>query len=189
MTELVETPHIEGEKIVLRYARESDLDAYFAFLLDPEMTLLTGSQGEFSRESIAAWIRKIGVQHEDRVDFIIISKETGELAGEVVLNEMDTVNRSANIRIGLEGARHCGKGYGTEAMLHMLRYGFDTLGLHRIHLGVYSFNPRAVHVYRKLGFKQEGIERDVLFQNGEFHDMIVMAMLEDEFRSLHGSVR
>jgi RimJ/RimL family protein N-acetyltransferase len=180
-------PQIKGSNIDLRMARESDLDAYYAFLQDSEMILLTGSQADFTRESIEAWIRKISVVDEERVDFIIILKETSELLGEVVLNEIDTINRSANIRIGIQGTQHRGKGYGTEAMVHMLRYGFETLKLHRIHLGVYAFNPRAIHVYEKLGFQREGIERDALYVDGKFHNMITMAMLEDEFRAIYGA--
>ncbi|WP_231637404.1 MULTISPECIES: GNAT family N-acetyltransferase [Bacillales] len=180
-------PQIKGSNIDLRMARESDLEAYYAFLQDSEMNLLTGSQTEFTRETIEAWIRKISVVDEERVDFIIILKETNELLGEVVLNEIDTTNRSANIRIGIQGAQHRGKGYGTEALVHMLRYGFETLKLHRIHLGVYAFNPRAIHVYEKLGFQREGVERDALYLDGKFHHMITMSMLEDEFRALYGA--
>lgn len=180
-------PRIEGHAIDLRYAQESDLNAYYTMLQDEELTRLTGSHGDFTREGIEAWIQKIGVPHEDRVDFIIIVKDTNELVGEVVLNDFDSVNRSANIRIAIQGSNHRGKGYGTEAMIHMLRYGFETLKLHRIHLGVYTFNPRAIHVYEKIGFQREGLQRDVLNMDGEYHDMIMMAMLEDEFRSLHGS--
>lgn len=187
MQEQLKKPHIKGTMIDLRMARESDWDAYYTFLHDAEMNRLTGSQTDFTREAIEAWIHKISVINDDRVDFMIILKETDELLGEVVLNEIDLVNRSANIRIGMQGSQHRGKGYGSEAMLHMLRYGFDTLKLHRIHLGVYAFNPRAIHVYEKLGFQREGIERDALYLDGKFHDMITMAMLEDEFRALYGA--
>ncbi|MGO4549341.1 GNAT family N-acetyltransferase [Paenibacillus sp. 2TAB23] len=173
----------EGSPIILRYARESDLDAYYSFLQDVEMNELTGSQTDFTRDAIAAWINKIGAMNVDRADFVIILEDTGELLGEVVLNEIDSMNRSANIRIGLQGAQHRGCGYGTEAMILMLRYGFQMLKLHRIHLGVYAFNPRAIHVYEKLGFHREGIERDALFWNGAYHDLITMSMLEDEFRA------
>jgi RimJ/RimL family protein N-acetyltransferase len=187
MTEQLTELRIEGSAIEFRFVRESDLEAYYAFLQDPEMNRLTGSQREFTRDEIAAWIRKIGVENGDRVDFMIVLKETDELLGEVVLNEIDSINRSANIRIGIQGTQHRGKGYGTEAMIHMLRYGFETLKLHRIHLGVYAFNPRAIHVYEKIGFQREGIQLDALYLDGEFHDMITMAMLEDKFRSLHGA--
>lgn len=154
---------------------------------DPEMNRLTGSQREFTRDEIAAWIAKISVTSGDRIDFMIVMKETDELLGEVVLNEIDSINRSANIRIGIQGTQHRGKGYGTEAMVQMLRYGFESMKLHRIHLGVYTFNPRAIRVYEKIGFQREGIQRDALYMDGEFHDMLTMAILEEEFRSLHGA--
>ncbi|OZB94191.1 GNAT family N-acetyltransferase [Paenibacillus sp. XY044] len=176
---------IESRDILLRFAQESDLNDYFTFLHDPEMKRLTGSQIEFTRNEIAAWINKISVINNDRVDFMILLKRTNELLGEVVLNEIDSINRSANIRIGIQGTQHRGKGYGSEAMIQMLRYGFNTLKLHRIHLGVYTFNPRAIHVYEKIGFKREGLQRDALYIDGKFHDMITMAILEDEFRLLH----
>ncbi|KGE18074.1 hypothetical protein PWYN_26405 [Paenibacillus wynnii] len=182
----VSPPSIIGNNIYLRFVKASDLDTYYSLLQEPELNRLTGSQSEFTREAIADWIEKIGVLQEGRVDFMIVVKGTDQLVGEVVLNEIDPINRSANIRICIQGSQHRGKGYGTEAMIHMIRYGFNTLNLHRIHLGVYDFNPRAMHVYEKIGFQREGIERDSLYQDGEFHDMILMAMLEDEFRSIYG---
>ena len=62
----------------------------------------------------------------------------------------------------------------------MVDYGFKALNLHRIGLDVFSYNERAVHVYEKMGFKREGLQRDSLFYDGEFHDTILMAILEDE---------
>ena len=186
-TELLKQNQIEGRDILLRYAQETDLDEYFTFLQDPEMNRLTGSQSDITRDETAAWIKKISVISSDRVDFLILLKRTNELLGEVVINEIDSSNRSANIRIGIQKNEYRGKGYGTEALIEMLRYGFNSLNLHRIHLGVYTFNPRAIHVYEKIGFKREGVERDSLYLDGEFHDMITMSILEDEFLSLHES--
>ena len=181
MNEQSKEVRIEGDTIDLRLACESDFEDYYVFVQEPESNRFTGTQGNFTQDDIMSWIRKISVMNDDRADFIIVAKETGEFLGEVVLNEMDSVNRSANIRIGVD-TRHTGKGYGTEAMKLMLRYGFDTLKLHRIDLGVYTFNPRAIHVYEKIGFQREGILRDVLYSDGEFHDEIKMSILEEEFR-------
>ena len=55
--------------------------------------------------------------------------------------------------------------------------------MHRIELEVYDFNPRAQHVYEKAGFMREGVRREVLLWDGEYHDAIVMSILEDEFRN------
>lgn len=174
---------IEGDRIVLRPVREDEFDAYFGLLQDAESNRLTGTQQAFTKDSIAAWIHKIGYAHEDRLDMMIAEKETDGLIGEVVLNEINLNNRSCNIRISISG-QHSNKGYGTEAMKLMLRHGFESLRLHRIELGVYAFNPRAIHVYEKLGFKREGILRDSISWDGRFHDMILMSILEEEYRQL-----
>ena len=63
----------------------------------------------------------------------------------------------------------------------MVDYGFRELGLHRISLGVYDFNPRAIHVYEKMGFKREGIMRDALYWDGEYVDEIMMSVLSHEW--------
>ncbi|GAB6930419.1 GNAT family protein [Paenibacillus sp. JCM 10914] len=180
MTKWLET-QIEGNGIRLRPVREDELEVYYALLLDPESNRLTGTQQEISKESVAAWIQNIRMEHADRVDMMIAVEATDELIGEVVLNEIDSVNRSANIRI-LISNQHSNRGFGTEAIKLMLQHGFEQVGLHRIELGVYEFNPRAIHVYEKIGFKREGILRDALYWNGEFHDMIMMSMIEDEYR-------
>lgn len=181
MTEQFTGYRIDGKSIYLRFVLESDFDEYYAFLQDPESNRLTGTQTVFTHEDVSTWIKKISVIHDDRVDFMIFSKDSDHFLGEVVLNEIDSINRSANIRVGIN-LQHSSKGYGTEAMMLMLRYGFEKLKLHRIHLGVYAFNPRAIHVYEKIGFQREGILRDDLYLDGEYHDMIMMAILEDEFR-------
>ncbi|TPG89123.1 N-acetyltransferase [Brevibacillus laterosporus] len=64
----------------------------------------------------------------------------------------------------------------------LLDYGFGILQLHRIELNVYSCNARAKHVYEKLGFVQEGIQRDFLFSDHEYHDSIMMSILAKEYR-------
>ena len=177
--------HIQGHKIYLRKARESDLDDFYLYLQDSERAYLAGEQREFTREEIATWIKKISGSNSDRIDLMMCLKQTNEFLGEVVLNFIDSINRSASIRIGISGAQHRGKGYGSEAIILMLRYGFNILHLHRIELSVYDINPRAIHVYEKIGFRREGLQRDVLYLHGIFHNMITMSILEDEFRILH----
>jgi RimJ/RimL family protein N-acetyltransferase len=69
----------------------------------------------------------------------------------------------------------------------MLGHGFNNLNLHRIELGVFDFNPRAIHVYEKLGFKREGVLRDYLFSDGAYHDQILMSILDHEYREKYGA--
>ena len=63
----------------------------------------------------------------------------------------------------------------------LLNYGFNTLNLHNIYLGVYSFNEAAIKCYKKVGFKEAGRLRQAKYYNGKRYDDITMDILRDEF--------
>jgi GNAT superfamily N-acetyltransferase len=73
-----------------------------------------------------------------------------------------------------------GKGYGSAALQHVLDHAFTVLDLHRVDLEVYEFNERAIHVHKKLGFREEGRLRGALLWEGEFNDAIVMSILSTD---------
>ncbi len=178
----METTTISGGKIVLRPHRAADAEALHQAVNNPVMRRLTGTQATFTEEQLHHYLASFATS-DSRVGFIIAQPETLAPLGEVVLTNIDPDNRSANIRISLFYEADLGKGYGTEAMRLAVDYGFKALKLHRISLDVFSFNPRAIRVYEKIGFKQEGVLRDTLFYDGEFHDEIIMSILEDEWPS------
>ena len=64
----------------------------------------------------------------------------------------------------------------------VLEYAFDTVGLHRVELEVYSFNPRAQRSYEKAGFVHEGVRRQALWWEDRWHDVVLMAMLATDSR-------
>jgi len=64
----------------------------------------------------------------------------------------------------------------------ILRYAFDELNLHKVQLTVFGYNERAAAVYRKVGFHQEGAMREFLRRDGQRYDMIMMGILEREWR-------
>ncbi|WP_420641300.1 GNAT family N-acetyltransferase [Candidatus Leptofilum sp.] len=173
-------PILTGECIVLRPITVDDAAAMFASLADEESMRLTGTQQTFTFEQVRQHCQRIA-QADDRVDYAITLKDDPTYLGEVVLNEIDWHNRSASFRIALASKTLFGKGYGTEATQLIVDFGFQTLKLHRIELEVYDFNPRAQHIYEKVGFKKEGVRRDVLLWNGRYQNAIIMSILEDEY--------
>ena len=178
---MLEKPILKGEKIVLRPITEADAENIFASLSDEESMKLTGTQETFTLEQVQAFCARVTAA-DDRLDYAITLPDDPRYRGEVVLNELDWTNRSANFRIAISGAENRGKGYGTEATRLVLRHAFDTLGLHRISLEVFDFNPRAQHVYQKLGFVQEGVSRDALFWHGKYHNSIQMSLLAPDYQ-------
>jgi RimJ/RimL family protein N-acetyltransferase len=94
-------------------------------------------------------------------------------------------HRNATLGMSLgEGFR--GKGYGTEALNWTLDWAFYAAGLHRVQLECFSFNHNAEKTYRKVGFVEEGRQREVLYYQRGWHDFILFGMLEHEWEKLRG---
>lgn len=182
---MVPKPVLEGRLITLRPVKSEDADAVFASQKDDEVSRLTGTLETFTLEQVKAHYANVG-DAPDRVDYAIISKVDNSFVGEVVLNAIDSANRSANFRIALMSQEQFGKGYGTEATRLMVKHGFESLNLHRIDLEVFAFNPRAIHVYEKVGFVKEGLKRDVLFWEGQYHDAVIMGFLKPDYEESKG---
>jgi RimJ/RimL family protein N-acetyltransferase len=174
---------IKGKKIMLRRFRPDDLEPLWETInTNEEFNRLTGTHGTFSREQIENYnAKQVAADDDSRASFIIALPDDSRAVGEVVINEIDRDNNSGSIRISLFYTEDAGKGYGTEAMRLMVDYGFKYLKLHRISLTVYAFNPRAIRVYEKVGFKREGVMRDDLYWDGEYVDSIIMSILEHEW--------
>ncbi|KAF8272245.1 acyl-CoA N-acyltransferase [Lactarius quietus] len=128
------------------------------------------------KETPQKWADKPGL-------FVVVElKDTGEMIGTLSLNTGFPKNRDATLGIALRRG-FLGMGYGTEAIKWAVGYGFKELGLHRVQLTVNETNERAIAAYRKVGFVEEGRLRKALWKGGKFVDIILMAILEDEWSS------
>lgn len=174
--------YLEGPSVYLRPWQPDDRDwLYESVNNDVEGRRLTGTPTPFSRDAVASYIeRQTG--DPSRTGFVVVRQDDNKLVGEVVLNEIDKRNRRSNFRIFIDG-QHTGRGYGSEATRLALDYGFGMLNLHRIELDVYTMNHRAIHVYEKMGFQQEGVKRQDWYYDHQYYDSIVMSMLEHEYRA------
>ncbi|MGW0799846.1 GNAT family N-acetyltransferase [Streptomyces sp. NPDC002692] len=172
-------PTLDGELVKLRPVTVDDVVALTPMLRDAQVKRLTGYRDDPGEAQLRAWYGNRGDQ-EDRLDLAVVDKATGRVVGEAVLNEWDADNESCNFRIAFVPDAH-GRGLGTEATRLIVGYGFTRLGLHRISLEVYAFNPRARRVYEKVGFVAEGVLRDALLWEGERVDAVVMSILAPDW--------
>jgi RimJ/RimL family protein N-acetyltransferase len=177
----MEKPTLEGEMIRLRPVRATDADAMWEMVQDPESGRLTGKTADLSRREIDDWCATIA-DRDGRVDLAVTANGSDEYRGEIVLNQIDDVVRSATVRLVMRPA-YRGRGYGTEALQLVLGLAFDGIGLHRVGLDVLSINTRARALYENIGFRIEGRLRDAARDGDRWCDVLVMGLLEDEFRA------
>ena len=172
-------PVLTGDLVTLRVLTGADQDAIMAMYRDPDVRRLTGSHGVIDPAVGLAWLASRADQ-ADRLDLAVVERATGVCVGEAVLNDWDPANQACNFRIALDARVH-GRGLGTEATRLIVGYGFERLGLHRISLEVYAFNPRARRAYEKVGFVAEGVLRESLLWEGQRVDATVMSILAPEW--------
>lgn len=152
-------PTIEGDLVLLRTLLAEDADAIAEILGDPQVRILTGtvSTTAEAREPFVAdeefrrWYATRADQ-TDRLDLAIVERSSGELAGEVALNEVDEEAATANLRI-LIGSKWQDRGLGTEAVRLLTAYALTQVGLREVTLVVLATNPRAHRVYEKIGYR------------------------------------
>jgi RimJ/RimL family protein N-acetyltransferase len=178
--DFTDKPALTGQLVLLRPVTAGDAGGLFG--CDDETLRLTGSHDRAPGLADLEHWYATRAAHTDRLDLSIIERATGQWAGEVVLNELNAASESCGFRILLQGPRFYGRGLGTEASRLVLGYAFGDVGVHRVELQVYDFNPRARHVYEKLGFVHEGTMRDALRWDGQWVDCHLMAMLDSDWQ-------
>ncbi len=174
-------PTLTSERLRLEPLGPEHFAGSWAALHDEESMRLTGTQSTFTEDQIRSWLAGLAAR-QNRADWAVLRLEDGAHIGEVVLNDLDPRNESMNFRIALSGDGARGRGYGTEATRAVLNHAFDVVGLHRVSLDVYSFNPVAQRVYEKSGFLVEGRQRHTLNWDGKWVDSILMGLLATDPR-------
>jgi RimJ/RimL family protein N-acetyltransferase len=186
--DLATKPTIHGQLVTLRPFREGDVEVMARILSDPEVRRLTGSvetTAEAERpepldDRLRDWYATRNDQ-PDRLDLAVEDRETSRLVGEVVLNELDRDTLTCNIRV-LLGPEGRGRGLGTEAVGLMTAHGIEVLGLRRIALEVFEFNPRGQRVYEKVGYAVTGVREDALHFDRVAVAAVDMAVDADTWR-------
>ena len=153
-------PIFESENISFVRVSEKLLPDYLAMVNDWERVgKLIGSRRDLiSEEKERRWVQK--KLAENAALFSMLEKDTGAFIGNIEL--MDIADRAGELGIAVTAAMQ-DKGYGTEAVSAMVRYGMDTLDLHRVFLKVFPDNARAIRVYEKCGFREYDRTEDDVF--------------------------
>lgn len=145
------------ERLLLRTMTAADAsDTYLAWMRDPEVNRFLESRFSVPEhtQDLVGFIDSVNAS-QDSLLLGIFLREDGRHIGNIKIGPL--VMRHARSEIGyLIGDRTAwGKGYATEAIREICRYGFDELGLAKITAGVYEINKGSAKALRNAGFVHE----------------------------------
>lgn len=177
---------IEGHRLYLRPVRPEDAtQRYVEWLNDPQTTRFLETSGRQTIKTVQEYINRYQGR-KDALFLAIVLREGDRHIGNVKLEPIDWHHRHATLGIMIGEASARRRGIGTEAIVLLLGFAFEKLGLHRVSLGVTADNVAALRCYRKVGFVEEGRLRESHWCGGHWVDGIWMGILEHEFRARHG---
>ena len=137
---------------------------------------------DYSTDSAREWIqRTLSEFAEDgRFNAIILIDE--KAVGAIGFHNLNTAHGSAEIGYWID-KEYEGRGIITRCCRVLIDYLFDLRKLNRIQINCNVENERSRKVPERLGFKLEGIHRQVEYVNGRFGDWAIYAMLKEEWKS------
>lgn len=172
---------LETERVVIRPSLWSDIDYFYEWETQPEVTeFFSIRDGQTKEEVIRKYVEEDN--NPDSLQLTICVKEDGgyKPIGRIVLTDIINNWKMEIWRIYIGDLRYRGLGLGRDAMELILAYGFGGLQMERVYLDHYTGNP-ASKLYLSLGFSYEGILRKNCRKNGKLYDVHLMSILRDEY--------
>lgn len=166
-------------KITYRPLEESDLADRVRWFNDPEVGQYIGSdfRDGTTLKKQREWYQK-NLGNKNRKTFVILAD--GKPVGNVALLKINKINRNAGIFIAIGDKKYWGCGIAKQALQFIINYGFKKLKLHKIWLHVYELNQKAIGLYKKFGFVEEGHYSDMILIDGKFSDEIFMSLINPD---------
>lgn len=175
----------QNQTLRFRAAEREDIPMWVGWLNDPEVRQGIAQILPFSIPIETEWFEKmIKEPREQQVMVIEIQENDRWISiGNCGFMNFDWRNRSAEFGIMIGAKAYWNQGHGSETVRLLVKFGFETLNLHRIWLRVFANNPRAIRAYEKAGFVHEGYLRQAEFIQGEYVDVLMMSVLRPEWKA------
>jgi len=116
---------------------------------------------------------------DENIKHLIVKSNDKKRIGFVILAGIKTKHKSIEFRRLVISFK--GKGYGSKTIKMIKQFCFEELNCNRLWLDVLETNFRARHVYKKAGFKEEGVLRESIVIENEFKNLVIMSILKKEY--------
>jgi len=174
---------IEGDRLYLRPLSEHDADGPYPSWLNDEIVCQGNSHHvyPYSKKQAIDYIQNATSTDQELI-LAIVLKEGGLHIGNIALQRINWIYRSAEFTILLGDKSQWGKGYGLEAGRLLIKHGFSALNLNRIECATFETNVAMKKLALALGMGEEGVRRQAAYKDGQYLDIVDFGILREEFK-------
>ncbi|MEO8612698.1 MAG: GNAT family N-acetyltransferase [Chloroflexota bacterium] len=175
-------PTLETKRLMLREIIPTDAEALFRIRGDYEVTKYNIGTAydrfDQAEDLIAAMAQ--AYREEKEIRWGIALKPDNTVIGMCGYNYW--IRRDARGSVGYDLERaYWGQGVMTEAVAAIVAFGFHNMGLNRIEADADARNPASARVLAKVGFRQEGLQREQFYEDSSFNDLVLFALLRKDY--------
>jgi [ribosomal protein S5]-alanine N-acetyltransferase len=171
-----------GSRIHLREVRLSDVnERYYRWMNDPEVNRYLETRFvPQSLESIGEFVRHM-TGKSDEPFFAICTNEGSEHIGNIKIGPINFRHRSADISLLIGEKSFWGKGYASEAISLVTKFGFEVINLNKLEAGCYEENEGSARAFEKCGYIREGLLRGHLLLNGRETNCVRLGLRASDY--------
>ncbi|MBS1620043.1 MAG: GNAT family N-acetyltransferase [Bacteroidetes bacterium] len=171
---------LKGKTISLRVLNKKDVEGNYRNWLNDQEIVQYNSHGRFpmTPEKLFEYVEAVQKSNSALV-LAVIELDSNKHIGNISLQNINWIDRNAEIAFLLGEKDYWGKGVMPEAGQLLMRHGFETLNLHRIYCGTSSANTGMQKLAEKLGMNREGVRKEALFKDGVYQDIIEYGILNN----------
>ena len=175
-------PFLETMRLTLRQLSRFDDQAVFEIRNDYQVTKYNTGDAYTTIAQAQELIQSIRAEYVEKktVRWGITLKPHDKVIGMVGFNYWDRIDHRASIGFDLRQDQWR-KGIMSEAVQEVIRFGFENMGLNRIEADASIYNVGSMTLLQKVGFIQEGVQREQYYEDGNYHDLVLFALLKQEW--------
>ena len=169
--------------VYFRAFEEEDADAIYQWMNDDELKKLSvGLNKKICKNEALEWVKARMMHNPYQAWWAICSKTNNKIIGYTYLANIHYINRSAEFGGLIIGDKDYYDGFAwIESYLFVYEYAFERLGLNRVY-GTRIMEHKQTQAMGLVMFsKQEGILRQAVYKNGQYHDLSIGSLLSSEY--------
>jgi len=174
------TDTLESERLCFKPLSMAHLSyRYVSWLNNPAIYKYLETGGNQTLNTLKHYL--MDVEKKDILFWGIHLKDTDEHIGNIKIDPINRRHGLGEYGILMGEESQWGKGYAKEASIRIINYCFEVQKLRKITLGVVSKNEAALKLYRSLHFQIEGVYKKHGCYEGEYMDVLRMALFNPNF--------